>query len=146
MNIYRSTSFPHSIGGTMKTILQKVTFNCNPHDVYEAIMDAKKHAKFSKSKVTITKRKGSRFTAYDGYIDGKNIELIADKKIVQYWRGKDWPKGHYSKVTFSFKKTKGGTLLTFTQESVPNKHYGHIKKGWVTHYWTPMKKMLERKQ
>ncbi len=31
-------------------------------------------------------QEGGKFTAWDGYIAGKNIQLITNKKIIQIWR------------------------------------------------------------
>jgi activator of HSP90 ATPase len=39
---------------------------------------------------------GGDFTLYDGQINGKNVELITDAKIVQKWRMQDWPAWHFS--------------------------------------------------
>ena len=122
-----------------KTLKQKVFFKANPHDVYEALMDSKKHAQFTGAKASISREVGREFTAYDGWILGKNIELIPDKKIVQTWHGIDWPEGHYSTVTFLFKKIKAGTQLDFTHEGVPEEFYEDIKQGWFDHYWDKMK-------
>ena len=107
-------------------------------------MDSRKHARFTGAKARISRRRGGKFAAYDGYIDGINLDLVPDKKIVQSWRGSDWPKGHYSKATFSLKKIKSGTRLTFTQRGVPVKYYGDIRQGWRDFYWRPMKEMLEK--
>ena len=38
-----------------KTIRQSVTFKASPHDVYETIMDSKKHAKFTGSIVKMSR-------------------------------------------------------------------------------------------
>jgi activator of HSP90 ATPase len=81
---------------------------------------------------------------FDGYGEGTNIELIPDSKIVQNWRAGDWPEGHYSKATFSFKEIPGGTRLTFNQTEVPAKQYDDISQGWRDYYWAPMKEMLEK--
>ena len=128
----------------MKTIKQKVTFKASPHDVYELIMDAKKHSSFSGSKAKITKKIGDKFSAYDDYIEGTNLKLAPDKEIVQSWRGSDWPQGHYSKARFLLKKSKDGTILEFTQTEVPAEQYEAIKSGWVEYYWEPMKEMLKK--
>jgi uncharacterized protein YndB with AHSA1/START domain len=72
-----------------KLIQQTVTFKASPHDVYEALMDSKKHAAFSGGKASISRKVGGRISAYDGYITGKNIELIPDQEIVQDWRAVD---------------------------------------------------------
>ncbi len=127
-----------------KSIRQSVTFKASPKDVYEALMDQKKHAHFTGAPAKISRKVGGSFSAHGGYCLGTHLELIENKKIVQAWRGSDWPEGHFSKATFALaKNTSGGTKLTFTQTSVPEKQQPHIKKGWKEHYWEPMKKMLE---
>ena len=127
-----------------KTVKQTVTFKANPHDVYEALMDSKKHAKFTGDKAIISRKVGGKFSVFDGYSEGTNIELIQDSKIVQTWRASDWPEGLYSRVTFSFKEIPIGTRLTFTQAGVPAAQYDDISQGWRDYYWAPMKGMLEK--
>ena len=71
-----------------KTISQTVIItSASPHELYEIFMDEKKHAKLVNSTAKISRKIGEGFEIYDGYIDGTNIELIQDKKIVQNWRG-----------------------------------------------------------
>lgn len=127
-----------------KTIRQSITFEVSPHEVYEALMDSKKHAKFTGSEASISRQIGGQFTAYDGSLEGKNLDLVPDRKIVQSWRATDWPERHYSKVTFSLKEVDGGTRLTFTQTGVPEEFYEDIRQGWHDYYWNPMKKMLTK--
>lgn len=127
-----------------KTIKQSVKFQATPHQIYEALMDSRKHSKFSGGKAIIGKKKGAKFTAYDGYIEGVILDLVPDQKIVQSWRGSDWPDGHYSEATFLLKETDGGTILEFTQTNVPDQFYEDISQGWHDFYWTPMKERLEK--
>jgi activator of HSP90 ATPase len=127
-----------------KTLKQSVTFKASPHDVYEALMDAKKHAAFTGGKAVISRKVGGKFNVFDGYAEGTNLELEPDKKIVQSWRAEDWPEGHYSQATFVFKAAEGGTKLAFTQTNIPADQYDDIAQGWKDYYWGPMKKMLEK--
>ena len=127
-----------------KNIRQTATFKVSPHEVYEALMDAKKHVKFTGSTVHIERKIGGRFSVYDGDIEGVTLELVPDGKIVQSWCFSDWPDGHYSKVTFRLVAVPGGTRLAFFQSGVPAEHYKDIAQGWRDYYWTPMKETLER--
>jgi activator of HSP90 ATPase len=127
-----------------KNIRQSVTFKVSPHEVYEALMDPVKHAEFTESEVSINRKIGGKFKIYGGEIEGENLELVPDNKIVQTWRYSDWPEGHYSKATFSLKAMSNGTRLTFTQTGVPEEFYEDIRQGWHDYYWNPMKKMLEK--
>ena len=126
------------------TIKQVVIFKASPHDVYEALMDSKKHAAFSGSKARISREVGGTFTAYDDYISGKNIELVPDKKIVQDWRAVDWPEGYYSRVTFALIPVHEGTRLDFTHANVLEGTEEEFKQGWIDNYWEPMKAYLEK--
>lgn len=126
-----------------KTIRQVVSFKVTPHEVYEALMDSRKHARFTEAAARISRRVGGKISAYDGYVDGLNLALVPDKKIVQSWRGSDWPEGHYSKASFALARTKTGTRLTFTQTGVPDDQYRPTRLGWKEHYWEKMKAMLE---
>ena len=127
-----------------KTIRQLVAFRFSPHEVYEVLMDSDKHSKLTGSVVQMDRNVGSRFSVYDGDIQGVNIELIPDQKIVQSWRYSDWPEGHYSIATFLLKEVPGGTRLTFIQTGVPEEFYEDIKQGWHDYYWKPLKEMLRK--
>jgi activator of HSP90 ATPase len=126
-----------------KTIRQTVTFKAIPHEVYEALMDEKKHASFTGGEAKISRKAAGKFSIYGGDIEGKNLEIVPDQKIVQSWRYSDWPEDHYSTVTFSLEPIEKGTRLTFTQIDVPDDKYEDIKQGWKDYYWAPMKKLLE---
>lgn len=125
-----------------QTIRQSIKFKASPHEVYEALMDSRKHSRFTGSKASISRQVGGKFSAYDGSLEGESLELVPDARIVQSWRSSDWPEGHYSRATFSLKETTGGTQLTFTQTGVPEEFYEDIKQGWHDFYWEPMKSML----
>ncbi|MBT3362429.1 MAG: hypothetical protein HN929_13810 [Chloroflexi bacterium] len=127
----------------MKTINQTIDIKASVHDIYEALMDSKKHAQFTGDAADISREVGGKFTAWGDYIDGVNKELVPDSKIVQSWRASDWPEGHYSQVTYAFEKTKEGTRLTFNQTDVPDEFCDSIEQGWQDYYWSPMKEMLE---
>lgn len=127
-----------------KTIRQSVTFEASAHEVYEALMDSKKHSMFTGSEVQMSRKVGSKFSVYGGDIQGVNLELVPDQKIVQSWRYSDWPEGHYSKAIFSLKEVSVGMRLNFTQSGVPEEFYDDISQGWRDYYWEPMKAMLEK--
>ena len=127
----------------IKSIKQKISFKASAHDVYEALMDSKKHSTITGVPAKISRKVGGKFSVYDGYAVGENLELIADKKIVQSWRASDWEEGQYSQVVFEITAVKTGCTLTFTQTNVPNEHHSAIKQGWIDFYWGPMGKMFE---
>jgi uncharacterized protein YndB with AHSA1/START domain len=126
-----------------KTIKQKVTFKASPLDVYDALMDSKKHSIFTKREAKISRKVGGKYSVYDGYATGKNIELIPGEKIVQTWHASDWEKNVISTVTFELHQTKNGTQLVFTHGGVPAEYSTSMAQGWKDFYWSPLKEMLE---
>lgn len=128
-----------------KIIKQKVTFNAKPAEVYNALMDSKKHAAFTQSPAKIGKKVGDTFSAYEEYITGVNIELIPNKKIVQLWHSADWQENEYSVAIFELKGKGKNCELEFTHINVPATHVQDIAQGWKDFYWKPMKAMLEKK-
>ena len=130
------------------TINQTVIITgASPHDLYEILMDSKKHAKLVNSTAEISREMGGKFKVYDGYISGTNLELIADTKIVQYWRGDEdcWLEDHYSKLTIIFKKEKDGTRISLNQEGMPVVCQVDFDKGWYDFYWKPLQQLFEKK-
>ncbi len=125
-----------------KNISQRLVLNAGSHEVYDALMSSKKHSQFTGAKAVMSQKVGGKFTAYDGYIEGKNTDLKPDKKIVQLWRASDWPEKHFSTVTYALTEKAGKTTLKFTQKNVPAEQYKEIKQGWVDFYWSPLKKMF----
>ncbi len=126
-----------------KSLKQTIVFKASPEEVYDALMDSKKHSAFTGDSAKISRKIGGKFTAYGGYAEGKNIELIKGKKIIQTWRANEWPSGVYSKVTFLFEKKKEGTKMTFIQEGVPEEFYEDIRQGWIDFYWKKMQEIFE---
>ena len=126
-----------------RTIRQSVTFKAAPADVYEVLMDSKKHGALTGSVARVSRKVGGKFSVYGGDIEGVNLELVPGQRIVQSWRYSDWPSGHYSTATFSLAEVSGRTRLTFTQTGVPAEAYEDIRQGWRDYYWRPMKQLLE---
>lgn len=128
-----------------KTIRQTINFKAQPLEIYEMIMDAKKHGAITESKVKMSRKINGKFNIFDGYCHGYNIELEEGKKIIQAWHFNEngWPEEHFSICTFLFEKTTQGTRLSFTQKGVPVHKYDDLKKGWHQYYWTPIKTYLE---
>jgi len=129
---------------TTKTISQTVRFKATPHEVYDVLMDSKKHSEFTGDTAKISLQKGGQFSTFGGYATGQNLDLLEDKKIVQSWRADNWPEGHFSKITIELKEMKDGTQLQFKQEDVPDFDYKSVAQGWEGYYWEPMKKYLEK--
>jgi activator of HSP90 ATPase len=125
-------------------IRQSVVINAAPGVVYRALVESKRHAAFTGARAILSRKVGGSFTCYDGYITGRNLELVPSKRIVQAWRAKGWPAGVYSVASFALSGAAGGkTKITFTHVGVPPRNFKGITEGWRTHYWRPLRAYLE---
>jgi len=128
----------------MKTIKQTILFNTSAQDLYDMLINARKLTKITGGKATNTPEIGGKFTAWDDYISGTNIELTPGKKIVQKWTCQDFPYNHMTDVTIELKKKSDKqTELIFTQSNVPDEFYEDINEGWNQFYWEPIKDYIE---
>lgn len=129
-----------------KSIEQTLTFDAPPKEVYELIMDEKKHSAFTGGKVTMSKQIDGKFDVFDGYCHGHNIELKEGEKIVQAWHFREdgWPDDHFSTCTFLFEEKDGKTSLRFSQTDIPEHKAEALSKGWEEFYWEPMKAYLKK--
>ena len=129
-----------------KSIRQTVTFTGKPDEVYQSIMDQKKHSAFTGGKATISKKVNGKFSIFDGYCHGYNIELTEGKKTVQAWHFAEdgWPDDHFSVCTFLFERVGNKTKLTFKQSGVPENNFESLKSGWKQYYWEPMEAFLKK--
>jgi uncharacterized protein YndB with AHSA1/START domain len=90
-----------------KTLQQTVTFKASPIQVYEMLMDSKKHTCLSGVRARISRKVGGAFSAWGGHLTGFNLALKPGEKIVQAWRATGWWPDHYSIAIYDIKKVKG---------------------------------------
>lgn len=130
-----------------KTIVQKVVFkNTTAKALYDLYMDAKKHSLVTGAAAKISATEGSKYSAHGGYINGKNLQLVKDKLIVQSWKAQDWDKEDIDSTFIIFLEPKGkDVILHMTHANVPDKHSAGVKSGWNDYYWKPWKKYLSGK-
>lgn len=127
-------------------LTQKIIIPAPPEEVYEALLDSKKHSEFTRSKVTGQAKVGTKFTAWDGYISGTNLELEKGKRIVQEWITTEWPEDYPpSKLEFTFKEVDGKTELTMVHSNIPVDQEEELKQGWSEYYWKPLKEYFTKR-
>ena len=128
----------------VRTIKQTAVIKgATPADIYGTLMSSEKHGALSGQPAKMSSRVGGKWSVGHD-LEGKNVKLTKDKRIVQTWRANNWPKGKYSKATFALSKATGGTKITFTQTGVPSEAYKEISSGWKAYYWSPLKKSFAK--
>src|SRR5690349_22725823 len=124
-----------------KTIRQVAFIPAKPVENYDAFLNEKKHSAFTGAKATCDRRVGGKFTAWDGYIKGKNITLENGRRIVQEWKTSEWPSGYGpSIIEFTFRQKGEGTEVKLVQKNLPAEQADAYRQGWTDYYWDPLKK------
>jgi len=117
-----------------------------PKAVYAAWMSSSGHGAMTGSGARVTARVGRAFSAWDGYISGKTLELEQDSRIVQSWRTTDFdPDDPDSTLEVLLQKAKGGTKVTLVHTNIPAGHGEEYRKGWIDFYFKPMKEHFASK-
>jgi len=111
-----------------------------PQQVYDAWLGGRRHSKMTGGRATGSKVIGGRFTAWDGYVTGNNLELEPGKRIVQSWRTAEFPDGAPdSRLEIVLAPARGGTRLTLRNTELPHGDGPKYRDGWTEHYFAPMK-------
>jgi activator of HSP90 ATPase len=124
-------------------IHQEVDFKAPATRIYEALLDAKEFSAFTGAAAEIQRQAGGPFKLFGGQIEGRNIELVPNRRIVQAWREPSWPAGYYSLVKFEVMEHAGGSRIVFDQTGIKEEDWKHLSEGWATHYWEPLRKYLK---
>lgn len=127
-----------------KVIKQTTSIKATAQAVYDALMNSRQHAEFTRAAANIDNKIDGEFSVWDSYATGKNLELEPGKKIVQTWHASDWPEGVESKVTYELDEKNGVTTITLTQAGVPEEFMSDVAQGWQDYYWEPLKEYLEK--
>jgi len=128
----------------VRNIVQEVVFkNTSPQDLYDLYMNADKHSLIAGGPVTITEKEGDPFSAHQGYITGKNLQLVKGNLIVQAWRAQSWNvEDTDSTFILYLEQTGKDAILRMTHANVPEEHAVSVEQGWYGHYWDPWKQYL----
>ncbi len=134
---------PGAAADKIRTSLhQEISFNANPQRIYEALLDSKRFSTFTGLSAEIDPKAGGAFTMFGGLIVGRNVELIANQRIVQAWRPTHWDPGIYSIVRFELEGLGSETKVVLDHTGFPGGEFDSLNTGWKPRYWNPLKKFL----
>jgi len=117
------------------------TFKCTGMELYNALTQPDMIQIFTQNPVKMEgdAKKGTEFTLLGGNIQGSYIEVTPYTKIIEKWRLKSWPAGHFSTVTLTIAQTKEDTKLYLSQTAVPKLEVENTKIGWQRYYFHAIK-------
>jgi uncharacterized protein YndB with AHSA1/START domain len=143
------------ISHTAESIHQEPVFKASRKRVYEALTDAKQFSKVvmlsaamktgmapGMKPTEVSSEAGGAFSAFGGYVTGRQIELVPNERIVQVWRAGGWEPGAYSIAKFALVELGAGTKIVFDHTGFPKGDAEHLAAGWKMNYWEPLEKFL----
>ncbi len=120
----------------------KATFMAPIEMVFSAWLDSDVHSKMTGGEAKVSDQIGESFTAWDGYIWGKNLEIEPNKRILQSWRTSEFSDEEEDSILeLLFSKVNGVTEITLIHSNLPS-HGKQYKQGWEDHYFNPMKEFF----
>lgn len=131
----------------MKGSLKHVeTLPVKPAVLYKAWLNSDSHAQMTGGGAQCSHLEGETFSAWDGYITGKNLLLEENTKIVQSWRTLEFDReADDSELTLLFKDVPEGCELTLIHTNIPEGQTQY-EQGWIDNYFTPMRRYFDRQK
>ena len=118
----------------------KTIFHANAKEIYESWLSSEGHTRMTGGSANISDKIGDKFTAWDGYIEGINIDLEPNKRIFQTWKTSKFDENEEdSQIEVLLDEVDGKTELTLIHTNLPESGE-HYKQGWEDHYFEPMRK------
>jgi activator of HSP90 ATPase len=116
-----------------------------PVQIYTAWLDSNKHSEMTGSPARVSSVVGGKFSAWDGYIHGKNLELEPSNRILQLWRTSEFvDSDEDSLLEILFESVEFGTSIMIRHSQLPE-HGMQYQQGWRDSYFSPMKTYFETK-
>ena len=124
----------------LETIQLSATLPASPEQIYRDWLSSTGHTALTGSPAEVDPAIGGRFTAWDGYIEGTNIELEPYRRILQAWRTSEFPTGSPdSRLEVLLEAVEGGTRLTINHSHIPEGQGAMYAQGWQDFYFSPMR-------
>lgn len=128
--------------GLLTYLHQELKLPGSSQRIFEALLDSKQFAAFTGMPAEINREAGGVFSEFGGLIVGRNIEIVANQRIVQAWRPAHWDAGIYSLVKFELEAQGPQTKVVLDHTGFPEGGFRHLNEGWYSHYWEPLRKFL----
>ncbi len=129
------------------SIQQVAIIPAKPAQVYAILADAEALSALSGMTGKAGYSAGDEFSAFDGHVTGRQIDLVPDHRVVQAWRFPVWEPGRYTIVHFTLEADSGGTRLVVDQDGEPDEAdalgchqnwHDHLDANWPTFYFAPV--------
>jgi activator of HSP90 ATPase len=125
----------------MKDFKKYYSINTAPEILYSALTNAATIQLWTGEPAIMEAVEGTEFSLWDDSIEGKNLEFVPNKKIVQEWYFGDQDEA--SIVTIILHEDKEKTSVELRHTNIPEEDFNDITTGWTDHYFGSLKLFYE---
>jgi activator of HSP90 ATPase len=129
----------------MEKIKLSVTLPVEAKTLFKAWLNSKSHSAFTGGVAKVNSKIGGNYTAWDGYISGKNLELRENQFIKQSWRTSEFAVvAEDSILELSFKEKNVKTTLELYHYHLQPGDGKKYLDGWKEFYFEPMRSYFNK--
>ena len=105
----------------MASFTIKKQFKVSAKTLYESLLDSTRHSEMTGGTAECSQKENESFTAWDGYISGKNLRLIPHQQVMQSWRTTEFDdKDSDSILEIEFNENKAGCEMIIKHSHIPD--------------------------
>jgi activator of HSP90 ATPase len=113
-----------------------------PSEIYAALTNPFSVTLWTGGQAIMKEEPGTRFSLFDGDIEGVNLSFEKDSMIVQEWFFGDQPEK--SIVTITLRPDRIYTKIELHHTNIPDEAYEDMAHGWDAYYFGGLKEFFER--
>jgi activator of HSP90 ATPase len=126
----------------MKELRKYYRIKGSPDEIYPALTNPFSIALWTGAKAEMSEEPGSRFSLFDGDIEGVNIAFEKDSKIIQEWFFGD--QEEKSIVSITLRPDRLYTKIELHHTNIPDEAFEEMVYGWDSYYFGGLKEFFEK--
>lgn len=130
---------------SMETISCSAVFPIPSAQLFHDWLDSLAHSRFTGSPASIQASIDGIFTAWDGYISGRTLQIDPPRRILQSWRTSEFAEQDPdSMLEVLFEDLENGTRLVLNHSGIPEGQAESYRQGWEEYYFLPMQEYFSQ--
>lgn len=126
----------------MKELRKYYRIKGSPEEIYAALVNPFSITLWTGADAEMKEEAGTRFSLFDGDIEGINLEFEPNKKITQEWFFGD--QEEKSIVSIMLRPDRHYTKIELHHTNIPDEAYEEMTFGWDAYYFGGLKDFFEK--